>query len=152
VPPLRERPEDVPVLAHHLLGRVCRRLGKRMPGFAPGALSELASRPLRGNVRELENEITRAVALTPEGHPVEAAAFSVAPDRPVALPGGTAPVEGTPLFAAVEQTERRIVEAVLRKANGNMSRAARELGMSRPGLYKALERLGIHRDGTDEKG
>ncbi|TNF23549.1 MAG: sigma-54-dependent Fis family transcriptional regulator, partial [Deltaproteobacteria bacterium] len=144
IPALRERGDDVALLAHFLLGRACDQARKRVPGFAADALWALSRHDFPGNVRELENEILRAVALTPEGEPVRAAAFSerVADRAPVR---GPAPLGGGPvtLKDAVTETERRVIEEALERTGGNVSQAARELGLTRPGLYKVMERLGM---------
>jgi len=72
VPPLRERREDIPLLANHFLKKYCKKLGKNIPGFDKEALNLLMAAPFPGNVRELENEIQRAVALVDEGQPITA--------------------------------------------------------------------------------
>ncbi|MBM4394267.1 MAG: sigma 54-interacting transcriptional regulator [Deltaproteobacteria bacterium] len=136
IPPLRERGADVPVLAHFMLARACRRTGRRVPGFAPEALAALQSHDFPGNVRELENEVLRAVALTADGEPIRSDAFSPAV-KPRGAPGPGA--DGT-LKAAVEDAERRTIEAALACAGGNVAAAARDLGLTRPGLYKVMER------------
>ena len=150
IPPLRERADDIAVLAHVLLGRACRRNRKRIPGFEPEALWALAAHEWPGNVRELENEIVRGVALTPEGSAIGAGAFSAAIAERIT--GGVlsranvAPHPQHPqrtLREAVEAAETQVVEAALTRTGGNMSQAARELGLTRPGLYKVMERLGM---------
>ncbi len=163
LPPLRERPGDVRLLAHHLLGRVAARAGRETPGLSAQALAALEAYPFPGNVRELENELLRAVALTPPGHPVRPEAFSPAvareavggesapgveepgaPPHPSG-PGHAEPPQPVTLKAAVEAAERAAVRAALQRADGNVSRAARELGLTRPGLYKVMARLGVTR-------
>ena len=144
IPPLREREGDVLLLAHALLGRACVIAHKQVPGFTPDALAALSMHPFPGNVRELENELVRAVALTPEGEPVAATAFSESlaardPSPAAALPAAE---EGS-LKAAVERAERQAVIAAVADAGGNMTRAAEQLGLTRPGLYKVMERLGL---------
>ena len=147
IPPLRERGDDLALLAHELLGRVCRRSRKRMPGFTPEALWALSAHDWPGNVRELENEIVRGVALTREGGAIAPAVFSdaVSGRRQVgaSAPVTTAPVAPTTLREAVEQAERRTVEAALTRTGGNISAASRQLGLTRPGLYKVMERIGL---------
>jgi transcriptional regulator with GAF, ATPase, and Fis domain len=142
IPPLRDRPEDVPLLAHRFLGAACRRAGKRVPAFSAEALAALAAHDYPGNVRELENEVLRAVALTPEGRPIEPAAFSEAL-RAAAPANGDAPAAPTrgTLKDLVEAAEKRAIEEALDRAGGNVSRAARALGLTRPGLYKVMARL-----------
>jgi transcriptional regulator with GAF, ATPase, and Fis domain len=143
IPRLAERGEDVLLLAHHLLAKVARRAQKVIPGFTAAAMRRLAGHGFPGNVRELENEITRAVALTPDGRAIDADSFS---ERLGAVPlddgSGEAPRGGT-LKGAVEAAERQAVEAAIARAGGTLSQAARDLGVTRPGLYKLMERLGL---------
>lgn len=145
IPALRERGEDVALLAHFLLGRAADSARKRIPGFAADALWALSRYEFPGNVRELENEILRAVALTPEGEPIRAAAFSERVAGQAPAPGAAPAGDGAALTLkdAVSATERAVVEAALARQGGNVSQAARELGLTRPGLYKVMERLGM---------
>jgi len=144
LPALRERGDDVTLLAHVLLSRAQATARKRVAGFAPDALWALSMHRWPGNVRELDNEVLRAVALTPEGEPVRAKAFSEALQggvpAPLAPSRGAAPL---PLKEVVARAERLAIEEAITRANGNVSEAARLLEMTRPGLYKAMERLGI---------
>ena len=142
VPPLRERPEDVPVLARHFLARFAERFG--LPALhAPDALLDrLAGRTWPGNVRELENTIERLVALSPpEGLDLGLLADS----------GGAAPDERAvlPLKERVQAYERGLVLEALRAARGNRSEAARRLGVSRVTLHDKLRRYGVGGEETD---
>ena len=146
LPPLRERPEDIPLLAHAFLARASKQTRKTFPGFAPDALWALSLHPFPGNVRELDNEILRAAALTPDNEPIPARSFSPAlRDRAPAAPGQpqTASNSVVPLRDAVAQAERHAIERALSAAQGNVSEAARLLEVTRAGLYKAMERLGL---------
>ena len=161
LPPLRERPGDVRLLAHHLLGRVAATARRHTPGLSAAALAALEAYPFPGNIRELENELLRAVAITPEGHPVRPEAFSPAVAGAAATAGAprgdvraqpAAPLAAPPdgpaprtLKAAVEVADRAAVRAALARAQGNVSQAARALGLTRPGLYKVMARLGVTR-------
>ncbi len=142
IPPLRERGDDVLLLAHHFLGLEARRAKKKIAGFSPEALLVLGDHPFPGNVRELRNEIARAVALTSDGGHVLASAFS---DRltPAAALVGEREQRPRTLKESVELAERHTVEQALARAEGNVAQAARTLGLSRPGLYKVLVRLGL---------
>jgi len=133
LPPLRERSGDVPALAEHFL-RVHRERARRVvPGFTPEALRCLRAYPFPGNVRELENEVERAVALARNGEPI----------GPELLSGrireqNTAPVPQT-LNEAIEQLKRRMIEDALREC-GSKTRAAERLGLTRQSLQQMLRR------------
>ena len=86
VPPLRERLPDIPRLAEHFLERAARRYGFATPGFSAGAIQQLLAHPWPGNVRELQNTIERAIILTGNGSPVQAASLCLAADPPVPSP------------------------------------------------------------------
>ena len=133
VPPLRRRPEDIPVLAAHFLRRESRRRDEPVPELAPAAMEALRSHPWRGNVRELEHVIERAVLMAGGGR-IE--------DRHLALrPAG----EGAPGLEGLtlEEAERILIQKALRRHEGNVSRTAEELGLSRSALYRRLDRYGL---------
>ena len=136
IPPLRERPEDVELLARHFLekwGRACGRTGLHL---AQESLDLLRRHPWPGNVRELEHEIERAVALA---------------CHDLLLPGDfsdciRAVAAGSRTNGKVipwRETGRETIESVLREAGGNRTEAARLLGLSREGLRKKMLRLGM---------
>jgi DNA-binding NtrC family response regulator len=137
VPPLRDRPEDVAVLAEHFWRDAAARLGSAAR-LTHGVLTELTRYQWPGNVRELQNVIAAlAVAAPPRG--------GVRPALlPAAMTGATG-VTGLRLVEAREQFERRCIEVALARAGGNRSRAAAQLGLSRQGLVKMMARLGIGR-------
>jgi two-component system response regulator AtoC len=136
VPPLRERPEDIPLLAHHFLRRWATATGKAVTGLAPEVLARLMAHPWPGNVRELEHVIERAVALTassvlqPEDLPPDLgpAGTPVAPSLPAGRP------------MTLEELKRWYVERVLAETGGNKARAAAILGIDRRTLYRLLAR------------
>ena len=139
IPPLRERPEDVPVLAAHFLRRFAARFG--MPVEAPGQalLDRLRAHAWPGNVRELENALESLVALSPDG----ALDLSL-------LPGPAAPAAAPlGLKQRVEAYERGLVAEALRAAAGNRTEAARALGISRVTLHDKLNKYGLAREGGD---
>jgi DNA-binding NtrC family response regulator len=133
IPPLRERREDIPVLAEHLLARAARELGKDVRTIPPRVMQMLQEHDWPGNVREMENAIMRAAvmargsALSPEG-------FSLAPSL---APAVEEEEEGDGMVT-LAQAQRRHVERVLAHTRGNKSRAARILGISRPRLDRLL--------------
>ncbi|HEY6101080.1 MAG TPA: helix-turn-helix domain-containing protein, partial [Anaeromyxobacter sp.] len=138
IPPLRERPEDVRVLARHFLDRFAERFGVA-PLRVPDALFDrLAAHAWPGNVRELENALEGLVALSPP----EGLDLSL-------LPGGGAAGRASvplPLKERVSAYERGLVVEALRVARGNRSEAARRLGISRVTLHDKLKRYGLPGD------
>lgn len=133
LPALRERPEDIPALADYFL-RTFRDRGRRaVPGITPDALRCLRAYPFPGNVRELENEIERAVALADDGQPLGIEHLS---DRLRAAAAAIAPLT---LNEAIEQLKRRMIEDALREC-GSKTRAAERLGLSRQSLQQMLRR------------
>ena len=152
VPPLRERPMDIPLLAEKLLDGAQQQLGKSLDGFSREALACIAAYRWPGNVRELRNEIVRALALceerrigaellsprilrTPIGQ------FDDAQEEELSLLVGT---EGT-LKERLEQLETRVVKETLIRHRWNKSKAAQELGLSRVGLRLKLTRYGLEK-------
>jgi two-component system response regulator HydG len=134
VPPLRERAEDVPILAQHFLTRCSRKMGRAVDGFEPEVLERLTAHHWPGNVRELENLIERMVVLSRT--PTIGAE---------SLPAGIG--SGAPL-RPVGPTDRREVEIhsireALRRAGGNKKLAAEALGIHRTTLYARMRRYGI---------
>ena len=138
IPPLRERPEDVPVLARHFLERFARRFGVEPLRVPPALFDRLAGHAWPGNVRELENAIESLVALSPP----EGLDLSLLPG------GGPTATEGPPLALKerVQAYERGLVVEALRAARGNRSEAARRLGVSRVTLHDKLKRYGLGGD------
>jgi len=138
VPTLRERSDDVLVLAQHFLTRFVDRFGKRVVGFHPSAIARMAAYSWPGNVRELENCVERAVALTRgdtitvDDLPERIRTFQ--PERPLA-----APEEATEMMT-LSELEHRYLQRVLSLVGGNKSRAARVLGLDRRTLYRMLDR------------
>jgi Nif-specific regulatory protein len=142
VPPLRERREDIPALAQFFLERYARELGKVVAGFSREALTALAGHAWRGNVRELENEIQRAVIQVDVGAYVTPDLLSPSVRGAGSLAEKIAPSSGT-LKDRVDQVERFILLEVLREHDNNKTSAAKALGITREGLHKKLKQLGI---------
>jgi DNA-binding NtrC family response regulator len=137
VPPLRERREDIPILAEHFLRRFASLSRRRLQSFSPAAMALLQGYRWPGNVRELENVVDRAVALAP-GSVVEAADL---PEEVLGPSGATGRgLVGDPL--SLDEVTRRHVLSVLKAAGGNKSKAAKLLGVPRRTLYRLLERYG----------
>ncbi len=141
LPPLRERKEDIPILASHFLKKYNKTVGNSLQGFSKEVTTLLTHYSWPGNVRELENTIERSVTLAEPGMK-----FIVADLLPeefsgadTSLPLSALPKETT-LMRAVEQLERIMVRDALEKYNGNRTRAAAHLGLSRRGLLNKIER------------
>ena len=133
LPPLRERADDIPVLADYFLKAFRERARRAIPGIAPDALRCLRVYPFPGNVRELENEIERAVALADDGRPLGVEHLS---ERLRATPAAAPPVT---LNEAIEQLKRRMIEDALREC-GSKTRAAERLGLTRQSLQQMMRR------------
>ena len=135
IPPLRERPEDVAVLAEHFWTDSARRVGSNAR-LTHAVLAELSRYHWPGNVRELQNVMAALAVAAPARGRVQAALL------PAAITGTTT-VTSRRLADARAQFERRCVEVALARAGGSRTRAASELGLSRQGLLKTMARLGM---------
>jgi DNA-binding NtrC family response regulator len=133
LPPLRERKEDIPLLAAHYLAQMARRYRKGVAGFEPAALQILRDHPWPGNVRELCHVIERAVLMS-GGQMVRASDLALRPVRE-----GSGRMEDMSL----EEVEAFLVKKALARHNGNVSQAAEALGLSRSALYRRLQRYGL---------
>ncbi len=142
LPPLRARPEDIPVLCRLFLKRYQERLGKKVSAISPEGMALLLRHDWPGNVRELENVIERAVVLTDEpllgeSHlPWELA-------QPGDAPRGVSDAAGYSLKAGRRELEKRLIAKALEATGGNRSRAARLLEISHPSLLSKIKLYGI---------
>ncbi|MBL8899284.1 MAG: nitric oxide reductase transcriptional regulator NorR [Planctomycetes bacterium] len=154
VPPLRERAEDIPLLAGHFADGARRSLGVGPIRFAPGVPELLQRGEWRGNVRELENAIHRAVLraaarvepgerILVEARDLELAATSAPLETMHAAATAPAEAEALPLREAVQQYQRDRIREALARSEGNWSAAARALGMHRSNLHHLARRLGL---------
>jgi len=134
VPPLRERREDIPLLANHFVEKYARELGRDVTGIARDALRLLAGHEWRGNVRELSNAIERAVIFAPR---TEIAADDL-PD-PVRAAAPRDPEQALNLRAATAEFERAHILRVIEQCEGNKRKAARVLGLGVTSLYRKLD-------------
>jgi hydrogenase-4 transcriptional activator len=145
VPPLRERREEIPHLSTYFLREASERMGKPGVRLSPETLDLFDVFAWPGNVRQLRNEVQRAVAMAPGEGPITPELLS--PVFGVALDQLDSPVKSRParttLSAAVEKLERDMIESALERAAGNISETARTLGLTRRGLYLKMERLGV---------
>jgi DNA-binding NtrC family response regulator len=134
LPPLRERRADIPALAMLFLGRHAQRYGKQIAGFDDAAMRALQEHTWPGNVRELGHVVERAVLLTGDAH---IQVDDLVLERPAAARKDE--LDGLSL----EEAERFLVEEALRRFQGNISRAAQSLGLSRAALYRRLHKHGL---------
>jgi len=155
VPPLRERRSEIPTIVNYYVNHYSAKFGRRDIQITPQAIDLLMVGDWPGNVRQLCNEVQRVIAraedgavITPEqlspelrhmGAPVTPPA-TVTPFGTGSGSSATVPLQNVTLADALAEVERRMIREALRKHNGNISRAARELGLTRRGLYLKLER------------
>lgn len=142
LPPLRDRPMDVPLLAARLLEEATKSFGKPVRGFTPAALEALAGWSWPGNVRELQNEVARMVALAETNDWLDTSHLSPV-FRRQEDGANRLPPPGTSLKDQVEALEEQIIRAALDQHHGNISRVADALGLSRVGLRGKLHRYGL---------
>jgi DNA-binding NtrC family response regulator len=144
VPALRERPEDIPVLARQMLERLSADIRRRGVGLTADAEAALQAYAWPGNVRELRNVLERALLLS--DRPVLAA-------RDLRFESPVGPESGAPEASlTLRELERRHIERVLRDEGGHVSRAARRLGTSRSSLYQKIRVYGIRGAGENPEG
>jgi len=141
VPPLRDRPSDIPLIANVILQKIRERTGKRIGSLDSEVIDIFDRYAWPGNVRELENELERAVALTPEGSSIgrefiSSRVVEQSGDNPEA--GKDAMYKRGSLREARQRFERDFLASVLRSHGGNATRAARELGISRQMLQRKI--------------
>jgi two-component system, NtrC family, response regulator len=141
LPPLRRRGEDVILLATLFQRRFSEASRKRVRGFSAAALEALRVYDWPGNVRELENKVKRAVIMA-EGPMLEVKDLGLVPAA--GTPAGVANVAGLTLREARDQVERELLAAVLERQEGNVVRAAEELGVSRPTLYDLMKKHNLY--------
>lgn len=135
VPPLRERRDDIPLLAQHFLKQSAQRIKKDIRGFMPDAMHKLMLYPWPGNVRELENLIEKAVIMATQD--------MITADL---IPFLTQSPQGRlkPLTEAKEEFERGYLKEIVQLTGGNISRAAQIAGRYRADFYKLLRKYGLH--------
>jgi DNA-binding NtrC family response regulator len=143
IPPLRERSEDIPVLAGGFLRGFARETGKSIRGITIRALRSLMAYAWPGNVRELEHEMRRLAYLCPNGEAIDSSMLSAHIRQPQAQseePPGEASLE---LDGRIRELEEKLIREALARAGGNRTVAARLLGVSRNGLAIKMRRLAI---------
>ena len=145
VPPLRERPGDVQLLATHFLRKFTKEVGREIVAFSEGALAALLRYNWPGNVRELENAVERAVVLCRrpqiEADDLPETVLGYVSDRPVIRSLQDVPLDrAMPLHLALEGPERLIIETALKRNNWNRQATAAELDINRTTLYKKMRK------------
>lgn len=145
LPPLRDRPEDIPALADHLLHRICARLSRPQPVFSAAALAAMSAYDWPGNVRELKNVIERAVILS-TGDELDAGLLAITPQGRISAPQAMVEPEATTLedyfVRFVQENQDDLTETEL----------AAKLGISRKSLWERRQRLNIPRRSTVKRG
>jgi DNA-binding NtrC family response regulator len=133
LPALRDRREDIPLLATHFLQRNRTRYRKQVTAFSAAAMQQMMQYAWPGNVRELEHAVERAVLLC-RGEEIEPANLAVTSARP-----------SSPSFdnMSIDEVESLLIRKVLRRCDGNISQASEALGLSRAALYRRIEKYGL---------
>jgi two-component system response regulator HydG len=136
LPPLRERREDIPLLAKHFLRRYAIEINKKIERLSPAALELLMAHHWPGNIRELQNAIERAVVISP-GHELTPGEFSFLQAAPAA-PAGPGPRN-------LQELEKQHIQKVLEENHWNISKSAVDLGIDRVTLYNKIRKYGFER-------
>jgi DNA-binding NtrC family response regulator len=139
LPALRERREDIPLLAREFVERLAIEVGKEVDDISEGALKVLLDHPWPGNVRELENAIERAI-VTSHSHVLVADDFAF-----LSREGGQPKAWVPPTELTLDDVEKEVILATLRRTGGNVKEAATILGIDRSTLYDRLRRYGVER-------
>jgi DNA-binding NtrC family response regulator len=148
VPALRERTEDIAMLAEHFLGLACETHDRPGKAIADDAMRLLAAYPYPGNVRELRNLVERLVILTPSETVTEVEARALLPLGRGSSSGSHFRPE-TPLREMLEEAERELITRALEHRDGHVTKTAADLGLERSHLYKKMRALGLRKPGSD---
>jgi DNA-binding NtrC family response regulator len=133
IPPLRERREDIPLLAAHFVKQYAQRYRKPVRGFEPGALEKMLDHPWPGNVRELDHAVERSVLIS-TSELIQPADLGLETDKAT-----SARIEDMSL----EEVEYLLIKKALARHSGNISHAAEALGLSRSALYRRMQKYGL---------
>ena len=137
IPPLRERPEDVPLLAQHFLGVYAKKYGKQIHKISDSALSRMSIYSWPGNIRELQHALERAVIMS---------SSSILQPEDFMFNMNQGETESDNLTIEqynLDEVEKILIRKVLKKYSGNITQAAKELGITRSSLYRRLEKYAI---------
>jgi DNA-binding NtrC family response regulator len=157
LPPLRERRDDISLLAHHFLQRASDLFHKKARRFSPATMQALEQYNWPGNVRELENVVQRAVVLS-DGHTLEAAQLPaslramVTVEEPVAKPAAVEPEPEAPLMSyedEIRRFKRNLIIRTLREYGWRKAESARALGVARGYLHRLIHQLEIQEEETE---
>jgi DNA-binding NtrC family response regulator len=138
IPPLRDRIEDIPLLANHFLRHYAAKYGKSVSKISDAAMTRMSKHPWPGNIRELQHALERAIILSnsnvlqPEDFNLNVVTNSKESESSVALDQYN-----------LDEVEKLLIRKVLKKYNGNITQAAAELGLTRSSLYRRLEKHGL---------
>lgn len=143
VPPLRERRGDIPCLVNAFVEESAARMNKQVNGLTVRALTELTAYDWPGNVRELRSEVIRAVASVTSGAIIDVENLSIRGGAAGSPESGLQDLAGLTLSEARERVERFLINAALEGSDGNRTRAADQLGLSRAGLFKKMKKLNL---------
>jgi two-component system, NtrC family, nitrogen regulation response regulator NtrX len=151
VPALRDRIEDIPLLAGHFMAMLAREYGRRPKTFEPDALAALQRYPWPGNVRELRNLVERLIIMVP-GERVSSHDVTFLDQGVPAAPLPELKPDATlPLHHARDDFERQYIQRALAAQQGNISRTADVLGVERSNLYRKMRAFGIAPRRTDDE-
>lgn len=135
LPPLRERQEDIPMLAEHFVEMYCKKYRKIVKSFSANTLKRLQKYSWPGNVRELQHAIERTVIMTDNSH--------LTPEDFFFLTNNPQAEDINVENYNLESVEKSVIQKAINKHNGNISKAAKELGLTRASLYRRLEKHGL---------
>jgi two-component system nitrogen regulation response regulator NtrX len=155
LPPLRQRPEDIPALVEHFADQVCVQNGWKPVPFSAEAMRALQAYSWPGNVRELRNMVERLMLLASDGQVDRDTMQMALPKNSGSTAANPGVIGSGPLSDRVQSFEREVILAELKRTHQNMSMAAKALGLERSHLYKKAEQLGIdlralRREGNSE--
>lgn len=136
LPPLRERHDDIPTLANHFLKQYAQKYRKNFSGFTASAMELLQRYPWPGNIRELQHAIERAIIMA-EGDQLDSRDFFFLSAKPASEKVQTS------VTLNLDDMERSTIQRAIDKNGGNISKAAKELGLTRASLYRRLEKYGL---------
>jgi Nif-specific regulatory protein len=144
IPPLHERKEDIPLLVEHFIQKYQKKLSRTISGIDKDALQILTAASYSGNVRELENEIQRAMTLAEPGGAISAEMLSESVKIDQSLLSTLMASSGT-LKELTESLEKLYISEKLKENSWNITHSAKALGLSRVGLQKKMQRYGLRK-------